>query len=208
MKNKFFTYRFLPILSVFLFALFVFFTNVKATSDTYKTVVTPKGDTYILPVDCTDNFFICNVYNNLTYLISGNSSNWIFSESNGDVVVNNNSGAFTVYSISQGNFDFRNYTNKFSTTWTNINPEKNVSYAGCNILYSTSDLYNASGDIFFQKTLLGITETLVAETNKAQITEQLKTMIAGFLKYLIVLVISVIAFWKGWQFLSTQLKKA
>lgn len=62
--------------------------------------------------------------------------------------------------------------------------------------------------IFFRVPLQGITQTLVEETMKAQVMEQLKATIVGFLKYLIVFVISVIAFWKGWQFLSMQLKKA
>ena len=43
---------------------------------------------------------------------------------------------------------------------------------------------------------------------KAEIMEQMKITVVGFLKYLIALVISLIAFWKGWQFLSTQLRKA
>lgn len=63
-------------------------------------------------------------------------------------------------------------------------------------------------DVFFQKPLQGITQTLVAETEKAQIAEQIKAMIVGFLKYLIALVISVIAFYKGWKFLSMQLRKS
>ena len=53
-----------------------------------------------------------------------------------------------------------------------------------------------------------ITQTLVETTIQVQIAEQLKIMIVGFLKYLIVLVISLIAFWKVWQFHSMQLKKA
>lgn len=53
-----------------------------------------------------------------------------------------------------------------------------------------------------------ITKTLVEQTTQTQIQEQLKLMITGFLKYLIVFVISVIAFWKGWKFLSKQLKRA
>ena len=38
--------------------------------------------------------------------------------------------------------------------------------------------------------------------------KQIKTMIVGFLKYLIVFLVSVIAFYKGWKFLSTQLRKS
>lgn len=83
------------------------------------------------------------------------------------------------------------------------------------IAYASMDIYNNRNDIVFAKNIdffypapQGITATLVEETEKVQIAEQLKIMIAGFLKYLIALVISVIAFYKGWKFLSTQLKKS
>lgn len=76
---------------------------------------------------------------------------------------------------------------------------------------STFTVKNSSGqtvDPFFPSPPQEITGVLVAETGKAQIMEQIKTMIVGFLKYLIVLVISVIAFYKGWKFLLTQLRKS
>ena len=76
-----------------------------------------------------------------------------------------------------------------------------------NFLFKNIDVYK-NGELFFQKPPLGITQTLVEETEKVQIAEQLRTMIVGFLKYLIALVISVIAFYKGWKFLSTQLKRS
>lgn len=207
MKNKIF-----PIMCIFLIIVCSLFTNVKATDDTEKKIVTSKGDIYILPNECTENFFICEGFNSTISLIYGNYPDWKFSENNGDVVVNNINGSsvqnFMCYIISKGSYDFRNPINKFTTTWTTINPLKNVSYAGCHILYSTNNLYYPSGEIFFQKPLLGIKETLVVETEKAQIMEQIKIMIAGFLKYLIALVISVIAFYKGWKFLSMQLRKS
>lgn len=61
---------------------------------------------------------------------------------------------------------------------------------------------------FFQMAPQGITQTLVEELTKAKPMEEMKTIVLGYLKYLIALVISVIAFWKGWQFLSMQLRKA
>lgn len=76
------------------------------------------------------------------------------------------------------------------------------------IYYSTLDIYNNSGNVVFHAPPVGITQVLLEETTKAKIMGQIKTMIAGFLKYLIALVISVIAFYKGWKFLSTQLKKS
>lgn len=78
------------------------------------------------------------------------------------------------------------------------------------VFSSTADIYTDStkSKVFFQVTPLGITKTLVVEMEKVQIMEQMKTTMVGFLKYLIVLVISVIAFYKGWKFLSTQLKRS
>lgn len=205
MKNKFFTHRFLPILSVFLFTIFLFFTNVKATDENSntKTVVIDEN-IYTLPNDCTDNFFICENVNNTVYLIFGNYTDWKFSENNGDVVVNNiNNGSvqnFTVYVISKGSYNFNNYTNKFTTTWTSINPQKNVSYAGCKVLYSTSDLYTASGDVFFQVPLLKMGEIMgIAQTEIAPTILIVITVTAG-------LVILLIGLKKGFRILVNGLK--
>lgn len=75
------------------------------------------------------------------------------------------------------------------------------------MFYSSVDVYY-NGELFFQLPPQGITQMLVAETTKAQIMEQMKIIVVGFLKYLIVFVVSLIAFWKGWQFLLGQLRKA
>lgn len=81
-------------------------------------------------------------------------------------------------------------------------------FIGSNVPIYTDNSCSSLATDFFQASPQGITATLVEEAMKAKILEQLKIMIVGFLKYLIVFVISVIAFWKGWQFLSMQLKKA
>lgn len=81
---------------------------------------------------------------------------------------------------------------------------------GIECVYTTDDIYDTEGNLVFQGApqIPEITKTLVEQTTQTQIQEQLKLMITGFLKYLIVFVISVIAFWKGWKFLSKQLKRA
>ncbi len=83
----------------------------------------------------------------------------------------------------------------------------NVSYS---VNYTNYDILDDEGNLVFQGApqIPEITKTLVEQTTQTQIQEQLKLMITGFLKYLIVFVISVIAFWKGWKFLSKQLKRA
>lgn len=79
------------------------------------------------------------------------------------------------------------------------------------IVTSNYDVYDKNGELVFQappQVNPTLTETLVEETTQAQITQQIQTMILGFLKYLTLFVVSVIAFYKGWKFLSTQLRKA
>lgn len=81
----------------------------------------------------------------------------------------------------------------------------------CEVISTSSNIYtdDTFTEIFFYvPPQQEITRILVAETGKVQIMEQLRKMIVGFLKYLAVFLVSLIAFWKGWQFLSTQLKKA
>lgn len=87
----------------------------------------------------------------------------------------------------------------------------NVPLSYC--FYSSHDICDSEGNVVFQgappvNQIPEITKTLVEQTTQAQIQEQLKTMIIGFLKYLTVFVISVLAFWKGWKFLSKQFKTA
>ena len=98
-----------------------------------------------------------------------------------------------------------------STDTTHSKVGYHVSTSDNNIyVYSNTNVYTdyEKSSIFFQKTPLGITGVLVEETTKAEIMKQIKTMIVGFLKYLMVFLVSVIAFYKGWKFLSTQLRKS
>ena len=90
----------------------------------------------------------------------------------------------------------RQYLTSGSSDWI---LKRDFSYSNT-IVYSNK----AQEGIFFYQpqTIMG------AVAMKTEVTKQLKTTIAGFLKYLIVLVISLIAFYKGWQFLSMQLRKA
>ena len=69
-------------------------------------------------------------------------------------------------------------------------------------------IYNQDGTIFFPvpPQTLGIIMGTTFKT--ADMMGTMKIMITGFLKYLIVFVISVVAFWKGWQFLLKHFRKA
>lgn len=84
----------------------------------------------------------------------------------------------------------------------------------CRIIASGQDVhpFNKS-DVFFQQTpvpskvIIGQT-TLAEELEMAQVTENFQTMIRGIIPYLIALVVGLVAFWKAWQLLLKQLRKA
>jgi len=84
----------------------------------------------------------------------------------------------------------------------NLILHQDVSFANY-IVYSDREETNV---VFQGAPQAQITKILVEQTMKVNIMEQMKMMIIGFLKYLIVLVISVVAFWKGWQFFLNQFK--
>lgn len=204
MKNKFFTHRFLPILSVFLFALFVSFTNVKASDVSYDDL------TFTIP-DNIENYLLGNYESGGYLLLVPNSENAVFK------ITGDTESVIGITCYTDTTFStlcpFDSYYLPSGTNFNSAYLTKNVTdnrtfKKSSAFYYSDFDVLYSDGTVFFQKPLLGITEALVVETNKAQIAEQLKKIITGFLKYLIALVISVIAFWKGWQFLLTQLKKA
>lgn len=83
---------------------------------------------------------------------------------------------------------------------------QNCALNGRGLVFSTINIAYASDldTLFFPlpQTVLG------KEAMKAKILPQLKTMVIGYLKYLVALVVSLIAFWKGWQFLLKTFKKA
>lgn len=107
--------------------------------------------------------------------------------------------------------DIEDYSASSWSTLGNFNTcNDSPSYYSDYLVYSSMDLYK-NGELVFQgppQQEEGITQILLEETTKAKILDQMKIMIVGFLKYLIALVISVIAFYKAWKFLSKQLKKS
>lgn len=96
--------------------------------------------------------------------------------------------------------------------WSNFDPQltSGIGADTSTIKYANYDIKDSDGNVVFQVApqVPEITKILVEQTTQAQIQEQMKKIITGFLKYLIVFVISVIAFWKGWKFLSKQFKTA
>lgn len=217
MKNKFFYNKFLPVLSVFLLIVFVFTTSVFASSDikcqSCDVTINTNLDYDFSSVSESGGkhlgLLVVADYNNEKYVFAY----WSYDSNFHNVKPYINNG----FVFMEGTYNIMIYkvvdNSLVHQGWTGGLFEKNgFADLGKNstVFSSSSDIYTDSSltDVFFHSAPLGITQTLVEETEKVQIAEQLRTMVVGFLKYLIALVISVIAFWKGWQFLLTQLKKA
>ena len=204
MKNKFFVNRFLPILCIFLLVACFFTTNVFASSN----LTANNGNSYNLP-EFTEEMkkydkyliFVENDGKHFALYFLVDDDGYFFNNSSGIYCY----GRLLICSTDGDGFYGSRYEVKSGTVG-----KIGGSITGSSTFISSVDIYTDvnKSDVFFQKPLQGITQTLVAETEKVQIAEQLKIMIVGFLKYLIALVISVIAFYKGWKFLLMQLRKS
>ena len=205
-NNKIFLNKMLLIFVFFVIVVSACFSNVKASSTKY---ITANNVTYTLPDECTDNFFIFEGFDNTLRLVYGNFPDWHLSENNGDVVLwnmnGNNKASFFICDINKGSNDFSNPIKKFTSTWTSINPSKNVSYAGCHIYFSSNDLYYPSGEIFFQKTPVPV----LVEVMSPEVVEK-KTVqeILGVLPLIIAVVVSFLGLRKVLKMLSTFLNRS
>ena len=204
--NKILLNKMLLIFLVFVIAVSTCFSKVKAASTKY---VTANDVTYTLPDECTDNFFIFEGFDNTLRLVYGNFPYWRVHENNGDVVLWNmngdNKASFFICDINKGSNDFSNPIKKFTSTLTSINPAKNVSYAGCRILFSSNDIHYPSGEIFFQKTPVPV----LVEVMSPEVVEK-KTVqeILGVLPLIIAVVVSFLGLRKALKMLSTFLNRS
>lgn len=95
-------------------------------------------------------------------------------------------------------------TNKFEYKYNGtLNGD---THTGCiNIKYSSKGIYNEDHKSFFFKT----PPTLLAQKlEKVEMTQEITTTLVGLAKYLIPLLVSLLAFWKAWQILCYLLGKA
>lgn len=211
MKNKFII---ISLIFMLILSFFTFSCNVYASND-FNINSVPSISGF---VGDNDKYFIVCYGNNkyILYIQRANSSNGC----NNNIVVYKDGDNYCLktygYQITDKYRLFLNRDNDWcwggnvdkyvDSSW--VIPLDTVSDDFNFIVYSCEDIYDTSGNVVFHAPPVGITQVLLEETTKAKIMGQIKTMIAGFLKYLIALVISVIAFYKGWKFLSTQLKKS
>lgn len=182
------------IIFLFIVLLFVLY-QIDCFAFTFNNINT--GTDVELSDPDTDLDYFVNYYNDNYYLY----------------IMNSSSGSFLYFTTGyiSSTVGMKEYKYNFSTSsWEYLRDYGELVGVSSDVVYSSINIvYNDDNSkVFFQQAPLGITKTLVEETQKVEIMEQMKIMIVGFLKYLIVLVISLIAFWKGWQFLSTQLRKA
>lgn len=232
--KKIYNHKILSILSVFLFVLFIFTSNVFAGISDYEdsfpcddlsigTFTDRFGNEVTMPKIPADvlNSFGVNINNGfIIKFYNGSFSNIQFFEDNTKLVTSGN--YIGSYNTDGSRADYKAIYYDYNTSCFRCTlfsdyycgNKNEIIYIGSpaviyNNLTDDSIFLSSTGSFdFFIPSPQGITATLVEEAMKAKIMGQIKTMIAGFLKYLIALVISVIAFYKGWKFLSTQLKKS
>lgn len=72
------------------------------------------------------------------------------------------------------------------------------------IIYSNFDIVNDNGDVVFQKPVLTLGKVL----EKNSPVKMFQIMTHGTITYLIVFLVGLVAFWKAWQLLSKELRKA
>lgn len=111
-------------------------------------------------------------------------------------------------------FDFESNTFKGGTYYNWEGTTTNKVIGSCDIIASGSDIYNwENTPAFFTRTPLPLQvviapTTLAEELEMAQVKENFQTMIRGIIPYLIALVVGLVAFWKAWQLLLKELRKA
>ena len=209
MKNKILT-----ITVIFILLSFIFInTNVFAT-ETTNTLIVDGHDmsdiyNYFSPDDA---FFIYIAPGTTSYFFYKPTGNGYTSHVS---LFSTKETATVLYCNSSWNYyghvnfySFDTSTERFKLAWEgDCNGDHNIS--NMNIVYASKGIYNADHETFFMNppappvptTLAGVLEA----TNP---TQTFQTMIHGIIPYLIALVVGLVAFWKAWQLLLKELRKA
>lgn len=74
------------------------------------------------------------------------------------------------------------------------------------VVYSSYNIYDVDGQLFFHQAPLSLTAIQVLEQNSPM--KIFQTMTHGMIPYLIVFLVGLVAFWKAWQLLLKELRKA
>lgn len=106
-------------------------------------------------------------------------------------------------------YAFYNYTSSDYIIEESKNLDTILSYTNLNavsVSYSSFDLKNEDGSLFFQQTPVPQDLTLAVVLEMIQVQEMWKTLMKNVVISLLVFVVSYLALRKAWSFLRTQLK--
>lgn len=201
-KNKF-LFIFLVILILFSFTLI---NCCFAAESTSYTITGRNGNTVTFPEFTEDNIengFFIQYWSGTYYMGVFNSSDVHLYKSG--------------YKIGS-NVSYKEYSfNTSSNSWAfyrNMNANGEIC-GESGLFYSSVDIYSSSSsnDVAISKTGTNfflpepeVTLATILEENSP--TETFQTMIHGIIPYLIAFLVGLVAFWKGWKFLSKELHKA
>lgn len=206
--NKILLNKMLLIFVVFFIAVSACFSNVKASSSKY---ITANNVTYTLPDECTE-YYIIFKYDGKIWLFFGNTPYWGVHKGSGyyDLYVycsdsgygsNNNRASSCQYAINLDSTDFSQPVEKYNRTWGYCCG----SLENFEVLYSSVDIHDTSGGIFFQKTPVPV----LVEVMSPEVVEK-KTIqeILGVLPLILVVVVSFLGLRKALKMLSTFLNRS
>lgn len=206
--NKILLNKMLLIFLVFVIAVSACFSKVKASSTKY---ITTNNVTYTLPDECTE-YYIIFKYDGKIWLYFGNTPYWgvhkgsgyydlyIYASDNG-YGSNNNRVSSCQYAINLDSTDFSQPVEKYTRTWGYCCG----SLENFEVLYSSVDIHDTSGGIFFQKTPVPV----LVEVMSPEVVEK-KTVqeILGVLPLIIAVVVSFLGLRKALKMLSTFLNRS
>ncbi len=201
MKNSFLTHKLLPILSILILCTFVLSTSVFASYD-----FTYNGKDYSLPdlpSDIGSHYFI---------IVGDGTKSYLFYSDSPIVVSHFGSTHIQVPKVSSSNTSvfLRSFDRTGDFSWGNpSSPPSSVTFLN-SIVYSTFNVMDTDGNVVFrvapQAEIPEITKALVEQTT--QLGMKPLEVIKVVLPIVIVTIVGLIAFWKAWQFLLKQLRKA
>lgn len=188
MKNKIFSCLLISLLIVFLFTSNVF-ANFDFINDNNKYSL---PDLPSVPTGYSqDNFFILKDSRPVFYVM------FVPSGFEGNVAYNGSK----LYFLNDNNYSFKTY-HLDDNQWVDDGYSYYYNGLYCNFVYSTENILNADGTIFFQKTPVPILEGIVEQMEVQQITQTILVVIAT----VVGLLICVIGLRKGFQTLVNGLR--
>lgn len=188
-KENIFTHKILPILSILILVSFIFINNNAFAANLEITL----SDEHITNAT--------NIANGRNFFIATNPSHcWLFicELENASFIVDNG----TIKSTN-GNVLFYCLPNtssiEFVFNTTNTSAGNSTAYT---YLYSSADILNTDGTVFFQRPPVTLAEILEATNPTQTFQKMMKTVVAS----LIVFLVGFLSFRKAWAFLKAQMK--